>query len=494
MRALRRRLSQLQTPDPDVCRLFHELQPLSLAARNRRLADLEKPQRDRLRELLYWHDKNEADGFLPTPRDDSGGLGWGRARAHPIPEKIGRYRVDGKCGSGGMGIVYAGYDEKLGRPVAIKMLASERLSDDPEQRKQEMEARRKRLDLESRLLGAVRHPNVVTVYPPAEIDDNGDWFITMEYVEGERLDERLARSPLPITDALRILRDIASGLAAAHWQRVVHRDLKPANVILAKDGRPKILDFGIGHWVGFADGSHRWTGTVNGTPGYASPEQLRGYRVNERADIWSFGCLAFECLTGQRAISGEDVDEVMRSAYGASTDWSLLPRDLAWRVRQMIYGCLQALPRQRRYTASMIARLLDEVLSDLVKGSRRRRHRVRRWRPGERIVARTSHRRRKIRRRFVATVAVAALALGWMSEAFGPGERNTDRNPAVEASVLLSGNTGSAMMSGIARTLRSIERPGLSGRRRPRTLGALAPTWAAVDRPPERRLPVNVGL
>jgi serine/threonine protein kinase len=245
-------------------------------------------------------------------------------------ERIGGYRIVRKLGEGGMGVVYEAEDSKLERHVAIKTL-SERFSEDPE--------RIARLQREARTLASLQHPNVAFIFGLEEADDQH--FLVMELVEGEDLVERLRRGALPLDEALQLSVQIAEGLEAAHEKGVVHRDLKPGNVMVTPEGKAKILDFGL------ARSYHRETtadtdisesptitvamtkqGVLLGTAPYMSPEQARGKRVDWRTDIWAFGCMLYELLTGRPAFPGETVSDTLALILEREPDWELLPKSL----------------------------------------------------------------------------------------------------------------------------------------------------------------------
>ena len=241
-----------------------------------------------------------------------------------IGTTISHYKVTVKLGEGGMGVVYKAEDSKLGRSIALKFLAAHLLKD---------EEARKRFDREAKAAAAVSHPNVCTVH---EIDEhNGRVFIAMEFVEGESLDNRIEQGPLPLKDALEIARQIALGLEAAHEKGVVHRDIKPGNVIVDEKGHVTVMDFGLAL---LTEGSRltRFDTTV-GTAAYMSPEQIQGMEVDDRTDIWAFGCVLYEMVSGQRSFKGvydkallyEIVHDVPDALTGVRTG---VPMELEWLV------------------------------------------------------------------------------------------------------------------------------------------------------------------
>src|SRR6266404_7677908 len=224
-------------------------------------------------------------------------------------DRLGPYEIVALLGVGGMGEVYRGRDTRLGRDVALKVISPKRLGDDD---------LRRRFELEARAASVLNHPSIVTIYDVG--DTGGVAWIAMEWVEGRTLRQALleADGPLPLRDCLTIARQIAEGLAAAHARGVVHRDLKPENVMLAADGRSKILDFGLARQsvveslegsgsgvetlAGFPN-AQTFEGTVLGTVGYMSPEQASGRPVDFRSDQFALGLIVFEMVTGRRAFS-----------------------------------------------------------------------------------------------------------------------------------------------------------------------------------------------
>jgi serine/threonine-protein kinase len=233
----------------------------------------------------------------------------------PEPHALLHYRVLGRLGEGGMGTVYKAEDTKLGRTIAIKRVAA-RIGNDPQARL--------RLVREARAASALSHPNIVTVHAIEEVD--GVTFIVMEYVAGETLAELIARAQIPTPRALAIAADIADALDHAHRAGVVHRDIKPANIVVAEDGRVKVLDFGLAKPESSpASGDESTampsltaTGAVAGTGPYMSPEQMRGEELDGRTDIFALGCVLYEMLTGRRAFPARDiaslVDQITRGA------------------------------------------------------------------------------------------------------------------------------------------------------------------------------------
>jgi Tol biopolymer transport system component len=242
-------------------------------------------------------------------------------------------------GVGGMGDVYRAHDPTLDREVAIKVLPPAFVAD-PE--------RRARFDREARTLATLNHPHIGAIYG---VEDAGDVRgLVLELVEGETLAERISRA-LPIADALSIARQIADGLDAAHEKGIVHRDLKPANIKITPDGVVKVLDFGLAKApaadVSSPGHAHSREGAILGTAAYMSPEQARGQSVDKRADIWAFGCVLYEMLTGRQAFSGETASDVIARIIEREPDWTALPAATPARIRRLVAHCLAKDPKQR---------------------------------------------------------------------------------------------------------------------------------------------------
>ncbi|HXI02716.1 MAG TPA: protein kinase, partial [Candidatus Saccharimonadales bacterium] len=291
-------------------------------------------------------------------------------------QDLSHYRVLGQIGKGGMGEVYRATDTKLGRDVAIKVLPAE-VAADPE--------RLARFDREARLLASLNHPNVAQVYgfeSAALPDGSSVHFLAMELVEGEDLAERLQRGPIPPEESLEIAAQIGAGLEEAHGKGIVHRDLKPANVKVTADGKVKVLDFGLAKaWSGGDDrisGSApalsqsptlaapgTAAGLILGTAAYMSPEQARGKPVDKRADVWAFGVVLYEMLTGRSLFSGETVSDVLAAVLTREPDWTRLPPGVPGRVRRLLRRCLERDPRKRlRDIGDVLLELGDDAADD----------------------------------------------------------------------------------------------------------------------------------
>jgi hypothetical protein len=274
-----------------------------------------------------------------------------------IGKRLAHYEITSHLGSGGMGDVYQATDLKLGRSVALKMLPPE-VAGDAE--------RARRLEREARMLAALNHSAIAAIYGIEDV--NSEPFFVMELVPGPTLADKLAHGALPPAEALRIARDIAAALEAAHERGVIHRDLKPANIKITPDGTVKLLDFGLAKAASnaLAEGAptttlgaegSRLAGAI-GTPAYMSPEQALGQAVDERADVWAFGAVLYEMLTGKRAFPGTTSTETIASVIKSDPDWNALPV-LPPIVHAFLKQCLQKDPRQRVRSMADVRLALD---------------------------------------------------------------------------------------------------------------------------------------
>ena len=243
--------------------------------------------------------------------------------------RLGSYEIVALIGAGGMGEVYRARDGKLTRDVALKILPP-LFAHDPE--------RLARFSREANLLATLNHPNIAAIYGFESSDHSPA--LVLEMVEGPTLADRIERGPIPLEDALPIARQIAEALEAAHAQGIVHRDLKPANIKVRDDGTVKVLDFGLAKAMAvdsspgvvalsptITSPAATAMGTIMGTAAYMSPEQARGRAVDKRSDIWAFGAVLYEMLTGRRAFDGEDVSDTLANILKREPDWSALPPD-----------------------------------------------------------------------------------------------------------------------------------------------------------------------
>ena len=291
-------------------------------------------------------------------------------KSQMIGRQLGPYAILSPLGAGGMGEVYRARDSKLGRDVAIKILPKH-FTSDPE--------RRARFAREARLLATLNHPNIGAIHGLEETD--GVTALVLELVEGRTLADRLERGPLPIAEALTIARQIVDALDAAHEKGIVHRDLKPANIVLqsamnaagvlSHDVRAKVLDFGLAKTMAVGlhgdltqrqsslDGTEK--GRILGTPAYMSPEQARGQAVDKRTDIWAFGCVLYEMLTGRRAFEGDTVTDTLVRVLEREPDWAGLPPAIPEHVRRLLRRCLQKDPGRRARDIGDVRLELDEV-------------------------------------------------------------------------------------------------------------------------------------
>jgi serine/threonine-protein kinase len=276
--------------------------------------------------------------------------------------RFGDYEITGFIASGAMGEVYRARDTRLGRDAALKVLPTAVVSD-PD--------RRARFEREARTLASLTHPHIATIYGVEEAD--GISALALELVDGETLADRIARGRLPVDEALRIARQIAQALETAHEHGIVHRDLKPANVKITRDGVVKVLDFGLAKLAdsrrdailppasAVATLPHLTNvGVIVGTPAYMSPEQARGERADQRSDIWAFGCVLYEMLTGQPAFSANTVADTLARVLASEPNMAALLKGVPETVRTLITRCLAKDRAQRIPHVSVIRYLLDE--------------------------------------------------------------------------------------------------------------------------------------
>ncbi|HSW40723.1 MAG TPA: protein kinase, partial [Acidobacteriota bacterium] len=257
---------------------------------------------------------------------------------------LGYFRVGEQLGRGGMGEVYGADDLNLNRRVALKFLP-DAFAGDPE--------RMARFQREAKLLASLNHPNIAAIYGLEQAE--GKRFLVLELVEGETLAQRISKGALPADDALAIYRQIAEGLEAAHEKGVIHRDLKPANVMITEGDKVKILDFGLAKALSdetqSVDSSQSPTlteamtrpGVILGTAAYMSPEQAKGKSVDKRADIWAFGHILYECLTGKRTFEGETVTETLAAVLTKEPEWAKAPA----KAHPLLRRCLERDPKKR---------------------------------------------------------------------------------------------------------------------------------------------------
>lgn len=286
--------------------------------------------------------------------------------------RLGPYEIVGPLGAGGMGEVFRARDPRLGRDVAIKALP-EAFAGDAE--------RLARFEREARLLASLSHPHIAGIHGLEEVE--GRRYLVLEFVEGETLAARLARGPLPVLEALQISAQIAAGVEAAHEAGIIHRDLKPGNVMLRPDGTVKVLDFGLAKsGVSMSSGSDpnlsasptmtyaaTSMGVVLGTAAYMSPEQARGKPVDRRTDIWSFGCVLYECLTGRQCFAGETLSDTIAMILQKDPDWNALPSRTPLRVRHLLTRCLERDAKKRLRDAGEARIALESSIAGLESGT-----------------------------------------------------------------------------------------------------------------------------
>ena len=264
---------------------------------------------------------------------------------------LGPYSVTAKIGEGGMGEVWQARDTKLDRDVALKVLP-EAFTSDPD--------RLARFEREAKVLASLNHPNIGSIYGLEEAE--GVRALVLELIEGPTLADRIKQGPIPLDEALPIAKQIAEALEAAHEQGVIHRDLKPANVKVKDDGTVKVLDFGLAKAFQPNAGDPNMSisptisltaaatqlGMVIGTAGYMSPEQAKGKPVDKRADVWAFGAVLFEMLTGKKPFVGDDVSDTLALVLKFEPGWDSLPDEVPAGVRRLLRACLNKDPKQRR--------------------------------------------------------------------------------------------------------------------------------------------------
>jgi serine/threonine protein kinase len=282
-----------------------------------------------------------------------------------VGKTLAHYEITSQLGKGGMGEVYRARDQKLGRDVAIKVLPEEFAKDAD---------RVARFQREAKLLASLNHPNIAAIYGLEE--SAGTNFLVLELVEGETLADRLKRGPLAVEECLRLALQVAEALEAAHEKGVIHRDLKPANIKVTPEGKVKVLDFGLAK--AFAGAREDVTlsnsptlsvaatqqGVILGTAAYMSPEQARGKSVDKKADIWAFGVVLFEMLTGRQAFTGETVSDTLASVLAREPGWQSLAANLHPRIRLLLERCLEKEVKDRCSGIGEVRADIEKVLAD----------------------------------------------------------------------------------------------------------------------------------
>ncbi len=276
----------------------------------------------------------------------------------PPGKQIGSYRIQSLLGAGGMGDVYRAHDQNLDRDVALKVLPKEFALD---------AERLVRFRREARTLALLNHPNIAAIYGLEE--SSGTVCLVLELVEGEAL-----HGPLPVAKALALVRQVAEALEAAHEKGIIHRDLKPANIKVTSEGRVKVLDFGLAKAIGAKEArpelSQIWNqsepvtlvGRLVGTPGYMSPEQASGNSVDRRTDIWAFGCLLYELLTGKRAFEGRTLEDTVQEVLNREPDWDALPAKTPAKIRELLRHCLRKDIAHRLPTIADARRTIEQAM------------------------------------------------------------------------------------------------------------------------------------
>lgn len=391
--------------------------------------------------------------------------------------ELGTYRILAPLDSGGMGEVYRAIDTRLHREVAVKVLPAA-FCDDPD--------RIARLEREARLLAALNHPHIATIHGLAVAGGRGA--IVMELIDGPTLADRLSGGPLPLDEALELARQVAAALEAAHEKGIIHRDLKPANIKLTAAGTVKVLDFGLAKtaWpdegavpLASASGPGSRAGLVAGTPGYMSPEQASGRRVDARSDVWAFACVLYEMLTGHRAFGETALPDAPASVQESGPDWERLPPLVPAGVRRVLRRSLQRDLRKRLHHIGDVRIELEEAIDDP---------------DGQAAALRAASNRRQARLLGVST-AVLALALAGVLAAWAlRSPVNAPELRVVEITTPRTADPASFAISRDGRRLAFVaERDGqpmlwvrdldsANGRALPGTEGARRPFWSPDSR------------
>jgi serine/threonine protein kinase/tetratricopeptide (TPR) repeat protein len=347
-----------------VERLYHEAlaQPVERRAAFLMEACADDEQLRREVESLLARGASADTVFTRGPAAAAAGLVSDVDRSISSGRRLGGYQILGPIGAGGMGEVYRARDTKLGREVAIKILPRV-FTKDPE--------RLRRFEREARMLAALNHPNIAAIYGAEEIE--GVPALVLELVEGPTLADRMATGPIPLENALQIARQIADALDAAHDKGIVHRDLKPANIKITPNGVVKVLDFGLAKAAtseeAIPDLTHSPTVTVGGTregvilgtAAYMSPEQARGLAVDKRTDIWAFGCVLFEMLTGHSPFKGDTTADLIVTVLTQEPDWRRLPENVPPSLRRFLQSALSKSLDERARGMTTLRLQLDEL-------------------------------------------------------------------------------------------------------------------------------------
>src|SRR5215467_13372679 len=281
-----------------------------------------------------------------------------------IGSQLGSYEITALLGKGGFGEVYRAKDKKLKREVAIKILPDEFSSNHD---------RLTRFQREAEVLASLNHPNIAAIYDLAA--QGQSQFLVLELVDGETLADRIARGPIPVDEALGIAVQICEALEAAHEKGIIHRDLKPSNVKITPDGKVKVLDFGLAKAMETTVASPALSnsptlvtgsmgGMIVGTAAYMSPEQARGRTADQRSDIFGFGCVLYEMLSGHKAFNGEDVSDILASVMKVDADFNRLPEQLNPRLADLLRRCLAKNRKERWYAVGDIRIEINSILNE----------------------------------------------------------------------------------------------------------------------------------
>jgi non-specific serine/threonine protein kinase len=277
-----------------------------------------------------------------------------------VGSKIGNFEIVEIIGIGGMGIVYLACDTKLNRSVALKSLPHQLIDGS---------TARNRLRREAMLLASLNHPNIAAIYDVIE-QEEGVGYLVLEYVPGDTLAQRITHKPMKLEEALLFGQQIAEAISAAHDKGVIHRDLKPGNIKITPENRIKVLDFGLAKPAGEESAKHDSTitrpGAIIGTPAYMSPEQARGKETDHRTDIWSFGCIMYEMLSGHLPFEGETDTDKLASIIGREPDWQALPQETPVNIRTLLRRCMEKDLQQRLGDINQAAIEIRETLSTSV--------------------------------------------------------------------------------------------------------------------------------
>ena len=360
------------------------------------------------------------------------------------PSSIAHYKITTKLGEGGMGAVYRATDTKLGRDVAIKVLPDS-LAGDAD--------RLARFTREAQVLASLNHPNIAAIYG---VEDRA---LVLELVEGPTLAERLAQGPIPIEEALPIARQIAEAMEFAHERGVIHRDLKPANIKIREDGTVKVLDFGLAKALspdsvsGSSDAMNSPTltaratqiGVILGTAAYMAPEQAKGKSVDRRADIWAFGVVLYEMLTGRRGYQAEDVSDTLAAVLTREVDWTALPADTPPRLRALLRDCLARDAKQRLRDIGEARRVLDQLISGAPDPNASA--------SSSNLAVTTQYPRRALPWTIAALAVLAALGFGITALFLWRGSANAVHPPEARLQIVMAGDSNVIALSPDGRSI-----------------------------------------